>query len=134
MFRKVPWRGLRLYRRPRASAHQVSKHRIFRDDKIVMFASSTDLLKQAVEIQLGGSATFVQSVPVHESFKWQTIWNGSVHIFNLADSPSGATRVYAWSCGLPDGSRRCVAIPHIPPVVGPKEAVRAVITAEMKGA
>jgi hypothetical protein len=97
-----------------------------------MFEASTELLKQAVESKLGGRATFVQSVPVHESFKWQTIWNGSVQVFNLADSPSGATRAYAWSSGLPDGSRRCVAVPHIPPIIGPKEAVRAVITAEMK--
>jgi|SRR5882757_9992510 len=104
-----------------------------------MFAASSDLLKQAVEFQLGGEATFVQSVPVHESFKWQTTWNGSVHIFNLhifnlVDSPSGATRAYAWSSGLPDGSRRCIAVPHVPPIVGPKEAVRAVITAEKKTA
>jgi len=99
-----------------------------------MFAASSDVLKQAVEFQLGGEATFVQSVPVHESFKWQTVWNGSVHIFNLIDSPSGATRAYAWSSGLPDGSRRCIAVPHVPPVVGPKEAVRAVITAEKKAA
>ena len=97
-----------------------------------MFEAFTELLKQAVESQLGGRATFVQSVPVHESFKWQTIWNGSVQVFNLADSPSGATRAYAWSSGLPDGSRRCVAVPHVPPVIGPKEAFRAVITAEKK--
>jgi hypothetical protein len=97
-----------------------------------MFAASTDQLKQAVEYQLGGEATFVQSVPVHESFKWQTIWNGSVHVFNLTDSPSGATRAYAWSSGLPDGSRRSIAVPHIPPVVGPREAVRAVISAQKK--
>jgi hypothetical protein len=99
-----------------------------------MFAASSDALKQAVEYQLGGEATFVQSVPVYESFRWQTTWNGSVHIFNLVDSPSGATRAYAWSSGLPDGSRRCIAVPHIPPVVGPKEAVRAVITAEKTAA
>jgi hypothetical protein len=37
-----------------------------------MFASSPDQLKHAVETQLGGKATFVQSVPVHESLNWQT--------------------------------------------------------------
>lgn len=93
-----------------------------------MFESSTSQLKQAVEAQLGGEATFVQSVPVHESFKWKTIWNGSVQVFDLAGSPSGATRAYAWSSGQPDGSRRFVAVPHIPPVVGPREAVRAALT------
>ena len=92
-----------------------------------MFESSTRQLKQAVEVQLGGEATFVQSVPVHKSFKWQTIWNGSVQIFDLAGSPSGATRAYAWSDGHPDGSRRVVTVPHIPPVIGPRDAVRAAL-------
>lgn len=89
-----------------------------------MFSPSTDQLKQAVEAQLGGTATFVQSVPVYESSKWQTTWNGSVHVFNLADSPCGASRAYAWSSGHPDGSRRFVTVPHIPPVSSPQEAVK----------
>lgn len=95
-----------------------------------MFEGPTDQLKRAVEAQHGGEATFVQSVPVYESFKWQTTWNGAVHVFDLAGSPTGATRAYAWSSGLPDGSRRSVVVLHNPPIVGPRDAVRAVITAE----
>jgi len=97
-----------------------------------MFESPTDQLKKAVEHQFGGEAIFVQSVPVHESFKWQTIWNGSVHVFDLKDCPGGITRAYAWSSGLPDGSRRCVAVPHLPPVTTPREAVRAALAGEAR--
>ena len=89
-------------------------------------------LKRVVESQHGGTATFVQSVPVHESRNGVTVWNGAVHIFNLADSPSGTSRAYAWSYGLPDGNRRSVAVLHIPPIVGPREAVRASMRADAK--
>jgi hypothetical protein len=98
-----------------------------------MFAGSTDQLKLAVEAQHGGTAKFVQSVPVYEAFKWQTIWNGSVHVFDLAGSPTGVTRAYAWSSGLPDGSRRSVVVLHVPPVTGPREAVRASISTSHAG-
>jgi hypothetical protein len=95
---------------------------------------SPDQLKQAVESQHGGKATFVQSVPIHEEHKGQTVWNGAVQVYDLADSPSGATRAYAWSYGLPDGKRRFFAVLHVPPIVGPREAVRAAIVAEARAA
>jgi hypothetical protein len=93
---------------------------------------SPDRLKQAVESQHGGTATFVQSVPIHEEHKGQTVWNGAVHVYDLADSPSGATRAYAWSYSLPDGKRKFFAVLHVPPIVGPREAVRAAIVVEQR--
>jgi len=93
---------------------------------------SSDQLKHAVESQHGGKATFVRSVPIHEERKGQTVWNGAVQVYDLADSPSGATRAYAWSYGLPDGSRRFVAVLHTGPIIGPREAVRAAIVAERR--
>jgi hypothetical protein len=93
---------------------------------------STDQLKRAVESQHGGKATFVRSVPIHEEHKGQTVWNGAVRVYDLADGPSGATRVYAWSHSLPDGKRRFFAVLHVPPIVGPREAVRAAIVAEAR--
>ena len=44
------------------------------------------------EYQYGGIAKHIQSVPVHESRNGRTIWNGAVQIYDLTDSPSGATR------------------------------------------
>ena len=95
-------------------------------------SSVTDDLKRAVESQHGGTATFVQSVPIREEHKGQAVWDGAVSVFDLADSPSGATRAYAWSYELPDGKRRFFAVLHMPPIIGPREAVRAAIVAEQR--
>lgn len=97
-----------------------------------MLEVSPDQLKQTVQSQHGGTATFVQSVPVNETHKGQEVWNGAVQVYDLADSPSGATRAYAWSYGLPDGKRRFIAVLQTGPITGPKEAVRAAIVAEAR--
>src|SRR5277367_4724407 len=93
---------------------------------------STDQLKQAVESQHGGTATFVQSVPVHEEHGGQTVWNGTVTVFDLKGSPTGAFRAYAWSHEIEGGKRRFFAVLHTPVIIGPKEAVRAAIVAEAR--
>lgn len=89
-------------------------------------------LKRAVESQHGGTASFVQSVPIHEEHEGQTVWDGTVHIFDLRDSPSGATRAYAWSYERDDGKRRFFAVLHMGPITGPREAVMAAIVAEQR--
>ncbi len=87
-------------------------------------------LKQAVERMHGGTATFVQSVPIDENFGGLPVWQGAVHIFDLADNPK-ATRAYAWSSPI-EGStkRRFFAVLHIPPITSPVEAVRTAIAQE----
>jgi hypothetical protein len=94
---------------------------------------SPDQLKLAVESQHGGTATFVQSVPVREMFRGQDAFSGNVAIFDLKDSPSGATRAYAWEQDRPDGKKRYAAVLHTGPITGPMEAVRAAIVAEARG-
>ena len=96
-----------------------------------MIEVSPSELKKAVESQHGGTATLVQSVPVHEQHGGETVWKGTVHIFDLAGHPK-AKRAYAWSYELPDGKRRFFAVLHIPPIIGPVEAVRAAIVAESR--
>lgn len=93
---------------------------------------SPDELKQAVESQHGGTATLAQSVPVHETHEGKPVWGGTVYIFDLADSPSGASRAYAWSYELDDGKRRFFAVLHTGPIDSPVKAVRAAIVAEAK--
>ena len=92
---------------------------------------SVDQLKSAIEAQHGGTATFFQSVPVKEVFEGRTVWEGVVHVFDLAGHPN-ATRAYAWSTTLEWGNRRFYAVLHMGPVTGPAEAVRAAIVAERK--
>jgi hypothetical protein len=90
-------------------------------------------LKRAVESQHGGTATLAQSVPVHETHEGKPVWDGTVHIFDLADSPSGASRVYAWSYERDDGRRRFFAVLHAGPIDSPVKAVRAAIVTEARG-
>ncbi len=94
---------------------------------------SPDQLKQAVENQHGGTATFVESVPVKEEFQGNTVWEGVVHVFDL-EGHLDATRAYAWSSPI-EGStkRRYFAVVQIPPVTSAVEAVRAAIVSEYRG-
>ena len=42
-----------------------------------------DRLRKTVELMHGGKATFVQFVPVRETFGGDTVWEGAVHVFDL---------------------------------------------------
>ena len=94
--------------------------------------SETEELKRAIEQMHGGSATLAQSVPVRETFEGKTVWEGVVHVFDLAGHPT-ATRAYAWSSPI-EGSakRRFFAVLHLPPINNPQAAVRAAVVAEQR--
>jgi hypothetical protein len=87
-------------------------------------------LKQAIESQHGGTATYAQSVPVRETFEGQVVWDGVVHIFKLADHPM-STRAYAWSTPI-EGTdrRRFFVVLHMGGIKSPLDAVRAAIVVE----
>jgi hypothetical protein len=78
-------------------------------------------------------ATWRETVPVHEVFHGQTVWQGEVEVFDLQDHPK-AKRAYAWSHrdGKNDGGERFVAVLGIPPVVSALTAVRVSIVADGK--
>src|SRR5579862_4405700 len=86
-----------------------------------------DELKRAIEAEHGGTATFVQAVPVRESHDGQTTWYGTDHIFNLADHPQ-TTRVYAWSDQLQGGRQQVFAVLERETIASPRDAVRAVLS------
>jgi hypothetical protein len=67
---------------------------------------------------------------VRETFEGKTIWEGVVHVFDLADHPK-AKRAYAWSSPI-EGSekRRFFAVLHMGGIKSPRDAVRAAIVAE----
>lgn len=78
----------------------------------------------------GGIATLAQTVPIHEAFNGQVVWDGVVHVFDLEGHPN-ATRAYAWSAPI-EGSdkRRFYAVLHLGGIRSPLDAVRAAIVAE----
>jgi hypothetical protein len=99
---------------------------------IFVIEVEADQLKRAVEAQHGCTATFVQSVPVKETFEGATVWDGVVHVFQI-HGHTKAKEAYAWSSPI-EGSdkRRFFAVLHLPPVTSPVEAVRAAIVAEQR--
>jgi hypothetical protein len=97
-----------------------------------MSKAEADQLKRAVENMHGGSATLAQPVPVRETFDGKPVWEGVVHVFDLAGHLT-ATRAYAWSSPI-EGSdkRRFFAVLHTERINSPIEAVRAAIVAEQR--
>jgi hypothetical protein len=89
-------------------------------------------LKKTIEHQHGGKATHVTSVPVKETFRGQTVWEGVVEVFDL-EGNAKSTRAYAWSSPI-EGSdkRRIFAVLHLGGIRSPADAVRAAIVAEHK--
>ncbi len=89
--------------------------------------NKTGQLKYAVETRYGGTAELAQSVHVHERHEGETVWEGVVHVFDVAGDPK-AKRVYAWSS--PRAKGEFFAVLHRGPVNGPVEAVRSVLMTE----
>src|SRR6266699_4570294 len=87
-----------------------------------MIAVEVVQLREAVQNMHGGIATFVQSVPVRESFDGKPVWAGVVHVFDLTGHPT-AIRAYAWSSPI-EGStkRRFFAVLHTERINSPLEA------------
>ena len=69
-----------------------------------------------------------QTVPVHEVFEGQTIWEGLVEVFELHGHPK-AKRAYAWTRreGPNDEGERFVTVLEIPPVDSAKRAVQEIV-------
>jgi hypothetical protein len=73
----------------------------------------SDQLQRAVESQHGGTATLTQSVPVKETHAGAMVWEGVVHVFDLANHPT-ASRAYAWSSPIEGSDKRWFfAVLHI---------------------
>ena len=73
-------------------------------------------------------AVWRETVPVHEVFHDQTVWQGDVEVFDLNGHPQ-ARRAYAWSLREAQDKQgeRIVAVLEIPPVTSAVTAVRASI-------
>ena len=93
---------------------------------------SIEALQKAILDLHGFKATWIESVPVKEAFKGETVLEGVVQVFDLIDHPK-ATRCYAWSHEL-EGSkkRRFFAVLHQGAIDSPEKAVKASIVQDYK--
>ena len=78
-------------------------------------------------------AVWCETVPVHEVFRGETVWQGDVEVFDL-HGHAKAKRAYAWSHreGKNDKGERFVAVLEIPPVESALTAVRVQIVKDIK--
>ena len=81
-------------------------------------------LQMVISHHHGCASTWVESIPVLETFKGETVWVGDVEVFkvNHADTDTA----YAWSTA--DG--KFTAVLGVPPATDPLNAVRVSIVAD----
>jgi hypothetical protein len=89
-------------------------------------------LKKAIFELHGCKSKWLESVPVKETFKGQTVWEGVVQVFELIDHPM-AKKCYAWSYEMDSGKRKFVAVLEDGPVKSPLDAVKAFIVSKHRG-
>ena len=87
-------------------------------------------LKLTIEHLHNCSATWLQTVPVHEVFKGETVWYGAVEVFGLTGHPK-AKRCYGWTYGEPE---EFIVILELPPVTDAQSAVKVGVAYQIKKA
>ncbi len=92
-------------------------------------------LQDAIRRLHGCESTHVETVPVTEMFRGETVWQGDVEVFNIRGH-TRATRAYAWAhaSGKNDKGTRIVTVLELPPVDSPESAVKVAVAAEIKNA
>jgi hypothetical protein len=90
-------------------------------------------LRDVIRRLHGAEATHIESVPVKETFKGETVWEGIVEVFELTGHAT-AHRVYAWAHETDDPNKpvRHVTVLHLHPIKSAQDAVRAVILQEAR--
>lgn len=94
-----------------------------------MIQATPNELRHAVESRHGCRAGLVQTVIVKITVG-ERIWEGAVHIFDLAGHPN-ANQAYAWWSPAAGGNKpRIFSVLHLPPVTSPDDAVAAIMMAD----
>lgn len=92
-----------------------------------------DELRDVIRRLHGVDSKHVVSIPVKETHKGDTIWEGVVEVFELIGHPS-ASRLYAWSHATddPENPQKHVTVLHCHPIQSARDAVRAAIIQEFR--
>src|SRR5215216_3577893 len=71
-------------------------------------------LQEAIRHRYHVEPIYVETIPVHEQFQGQTVWEGEVEVFDLPDL-TDANRVYAWAYETDqvDEPKRTVTVLHV---------------------
>ena len=88
-----------------------------------------DKIKRTVEATVEGVVTHKESVPVVETFRGQTVWEGVVEVFDVADPPPAVA--YGWAVESDKGPQY-ITVKGEPPADSPLAAVRVWLVAQSK--
>jgi hypothetical protein len=88
---------------------------------------TTDEIEKAIASKEGCACVFSHAVDVAEKFKGQTVWEGSVLVFNL--DGTHAKKCYAWE---DSETKMLVTVLEKQPVTSAETAVRAYIVSKIK--
>jgi hypothetical protein len=88
-------------------------------------------LQRAIRDLHGLDSEHVESVPVHEIFQGETVWEGEVEVFRVHGHPE-AQRAYAWTYQDDDGTPHHVAVLGVPPINSAQDAVKAAVMAHIE--
>jgi hypothetical protein len=88
-----------------------------------------DTIQRTVEPTVEGPVTHRESVTVVETFRGQTIWEGMVEVFNVAQPPPAVA--YGWAVESDQGPQY-VTVKGVPPAESPLAAVRVWLVSQSK--
>jgi hypothetical protein len=83
----------------------------------------------AVERATGSRVEHLETVPIVETFRGKTVWEGVVEVFRVLTPPPD--RAYGWAVDSPKGPEY-VAVLGTPPIDSALDAVRAWIVSQTK--
>lgn len=87
-------------------------------------------LQDAIRHMYGLEATWIETVPVRETFQGQVVWEGEVEVFAVEHPQT--KRAYAWSHATTGAKRRFHAVLGVGPIDSALRAVQASIVGEAK--
>ena len=88
-----------------------------------------DTITRVVEDTVEGAVTHRESVAVVETFRGQTVWEGMVEVFDVAEPPPAVA--YGWAVESDQGPQY-VAVKGDPPVTSPLAAVRVWLVSQAR--
>jgi hypothetical protein len=94
-------------------------------------ASEIARLRKALGELHGLDGAHERSVPIRETFQGETVWEGVVEVFAVHGNLE-VPYAYPSSHETDEGDRRYIVVLGKPPILGPRDAVRASIAAQLK--
>jgi hypothetical protein len=88
-----------------------------------------DAIQRTVEATVEGPVTHRESVPGVETFRGQTVWEGMVEVFDVAEPPPAVA--YGWAVDSDHGPQY-VTVKGIPPPDSPLTAVRVWLVSQAR--